>query len=253
MSYTPPVPDSVNSANSSTAILEALAITGASYSGSSLVLTGTWSADATRVGSYYYVSGFTAAGLGNNSTTAGFICTAQGANTITLTVVGGYNGLTGTPIAARMFVGTSVDCTASVISAVTIEASSDQPSAINGMMLEWSTDNTNWDHIQSVTTVAGKSNVISDKVRIRYFRVVYINGSTTQTYFRLQTLTSATNTSGTVRDLQSPVFGTDEAELVRAILTGQQTPSGIYTPVETDIVGNLNVGFGGIAADAFGR
>jgi len=253
-SLAPGTPDQVIASNSSTAPLETLAITGASYSGSSLVLTGTWLTDATRVGSYYYVSGFTGAGVGNNSTNAGFICTAQGANTITLTVVGGYNGSTGSPIAARMFVGTAVDCTASAISAITVFCFSDQNSLLNGMQLQWSQDNTNWqDHLQKTTAVLNESCIISDKVRSRYFRVVYINGSVSQTVFRLQTVTSATNTSGTVRDLDSSVYGDDEAELVRAICAGRQTATGVFTDILTDILGNLNVGFGGIAADAFGR
>src|SRR5271157_1920601 len=254
MAYLPNSPDQINAANSSTAILESLAVTGASYSSSSLVLTGTWLTDVTRVGSYYYVSGFTGAGVGNNATNAGFVCTAQGANTITLTVVGGYNGLTGTPIASRMFVGTAVDCTASAISSISAFAFSDQNSFLNGVQMQWSQDNTNWqDHLQRTTLTTNESSLISDKVRARYFRVVYINGATSQTVFRLQTVASATNTSGTVRDLDSAVYGDDEAELVRSICTGRQTPTGIFTDILTDILGNLNVGFGGIASDAFGR
>src|SRR5271157_494548 len=255
MSYTPPVPDSVNSANSSTALLESLAITGASYSSSSLVLTGTWSADATRVGSYYYVSGFTAAGLGNNSTTAGFICTAQGANTVTLTVVGGYNGFTGSPVAARMFVGTAVDCTASAISSITVFCYTDQASITNGMQLQWSQDGTNWDHIQKESAMSNASVVLSDKVRARYFRVVHINGPISQGIYRLQTLTSATNTSGTVRDLDTLVNQDDEAQIVRAVITGRATPAlgATFTDVITDVYGSLQVGIGGSAGDAFGR
>jgi len=248
-------PDQVIASNSSTTTLESLIVTGASYNASTaaLTLTGAWSSIPGRVGQYYYVDGFTGAATGNNSTITGFICTAQGANTITLTDATGYSGFTGQPVAAQMFVGAAVDCTASLVASISVSVISDQASLANGMMLEWSDDGVNWDHIQSVAAVGGRSNLISDKTRARYFRAVYINGAFSQGYFRLQTITSAVNTSGTVRDLQSSVYATDEAELVRSVVTGQQTITGQFVNILTDILGNLNVGFGGIASDAFGR
>ncbi len=258
MAFQPTVPDSVNAANSSTSPLETLAITGASLTGSpptNLVLTGTWSSVPGRVGQYYYVSGFTGAATGNNSTIAGFVCTAQGVNTITLTDAGGYNGFTGAPTAAQMFIGTAVDCTAQPICSVTTFAFSDQASTTNGLQLQWSQDNTNWDHIQRETNTAGASSIVSDKVRARYFRVVYINGAVSQTYLRLQTLLSTTNTSGTIRDLDTLVNSDDEAMICRSILTGRASPSSgyTYTDVITDVYGSLQVVVGGAAADAFGR
>ena len=264
MSYIPPVPDQVNAANSSTSILVSLAVTNASYSGSSLVLTGAWGGGGSSayVGFIFWVDGFTAAGVGNNSTGAtGFTCTASSAGSITLTVVGGYNGFTGSPIAHQVFVGTAVDCTASPISAITVFAFSDKGSAVNGLQLQWSQDNSVWtDHTQDTTLIAGESALISDKVRGRYYRVVYVNGGSNQGVFRLQTLQSATNTSGTVRDLDSAIEGDDEAELVRAVLTGvtslgtpPNTATGVYTQVVTDVYGSLQTVVGGQAADAFGR
>ena len=79
----------------------------------------------------------------------------------------------------------------------------------------------NWDdHSQKDTVTALESGIISDKPRARYYRVVHINGTTSQGIFRLQTIPSATNTTGTVRDLDTVVQGDDEAQLVRAVLTG---------------------------------
>ncbi len=130
MAFLPPTPDVVNAGNSSTTPLVALTVTGANYSGTSLVLTGGWATGGSSayVGQYFYVAGFTGAGVGNNSTFNGFICTASSAGSITLTVVGGYNGFTGAPIASQMFIGTAVDVTASPISAVTMFSISDQSS-----------------------------------------------------------------------------------------------------------------------------
>lgn len=249
MAYLPSSPDQVNAANSSTAILESLTVTGASFSGSSLVLTGTWLTDVTRIGAFYNVTGFNTAG--NNGY---FVCTAQGANTITLTDASGVNTFDGAPIVARAFTGTAVDCTASAISSVTVFAFSDQSSSTNGMQLQWSQDNVNWsDHTQKMTNTASSSSVISDKVRARYFRVVYKNGIVVQGVFRLQTLVSSTNTSGTVRDLDTLVNGDDEAQVCRSVGTGRATPTGAFTDVVVDVYGNQQVGIGGGASDAFGR
>jgi hypothetical protein len=82
---------------------------------------------------------------------------------------------------------------------------------------------------------------------------VHINGTTTQGIFRLQAIQSVTNTSGTVRDLDTEVAGDDEAQLVRAVLTGVASVSSKYTDVQTDPHGNLRVAFGAAASDAFGR
>jgi len=263
MAYLPPIPDSVISSNSSTTPLISLAVTNASYSGSSLVLTGAWvgGGSSAYVGFVFYVSGFIGAAVGNNSSgSTGFVCTASSAGSITLTVIGGYNGFTGSPVASQMFIGTAVDCTASSISSATVFSFSDKVSLVNGAQLQWSQDGTNWDKIQDATAYANNCAFISDKVRGRYFRAVYINGSTTQTYFRLQTMVSSTNTSGTVRDLDTNVGGDDEAQLVRAVITGTAslgTPpnaaTGIYTQVVTDVYGSQQVVIGGQAADAFGR
>jgi hypothetical protein len=78
MSFLPSAPDSVNAGNSSIAPLVSLTVTGASFSGTSLILTGGWGTGGGNayVGVYFYVAGFTGAAVGNNSTLAGFICTA---------------------------------------------------------------------------------------------------------------------------------------------------------------------------------
>jgi hypothetical protein len=168
------------------------------------------------------------------------------------------NSSTALLIANATFTGTAVDCTASAISCVTVFCFSDQASAVNGMQLQWSEDGTNWDHIQKTTAMASISCVLNDKVRARYYRAVHINGAVNQGVFRLQTIQSATNTSGTIRDLGSEVFQTDEAQLCRSVLTGKSstglaTPTNTYTDVITDVYGSQQVVIGGQAADAFGR
>ena len=119
MAYIPSAPDRVDAGNSTTTPLVSLAVTGASYSGSSLVLTGAWGTGGANayVGFYFNVTGFTGVATGNNQYA---ICTASAAGSITLSMTGGYNGFTGSPTAAQAFTGTAVDVTATAIATITV-------------------------------------------------------------------------------------------------------------------------------------
>ena len=66
-------------------------------------------------------------------------------------------------------------------------ARSDQASGSGGFRVEWSDDNTNWyfNQAEAVTTVAAQGSLIESKAIARYARVVYTNGATAQTGFRL--------------------------------------------------------------------
>jgi hypothetical protein len=161
---------------------------------------------------------------------------------------------TTTPLGAgATFTGTAFDVTTRPISTVSLLCIADQASAVGGLRLEWSQDGSNWDHNQVDTLVISQCATISDKVRARYYRVVLVNGSIAQGALRLQTLQSSTNTSGTVRDLNTVVAAMDEAQLTRAVLTGTAIIGGKFTDVLTDVYGSLQTTIGGQAADAFGR
>lgn len=168
--------------------------------------------------------------------------------------VSAVNSSTTPLLANASFTGISVDCTAIPICSITVIALADEDSSALGLQLQWSQDNTNWsDHVQSVKVFANESGIISDKVRSRYFRVVFTNGVVNQGIFRLQTLISTTLTTGTVRDLDTTVSGDDEALLTRSVLSGRNSLTTLFTDVKTDTAGNLRTSFGGAAADAFGR
>ena len=150
------------------------------------------------------------------------------------------------------FTGAWVDITASQIASMVTFSIASQ----NGTLaVQWSQDASNIDHIQSTAAVANDSAIISDTPRARYFRVVYTNGSVSQVggYFRLQTLTLGTNTSATVRDLDTLVSIDDEALVCRSVLTGRILGGSSFTDVITDVYGSLQTVIGGQAADAFGR
>jgi hypothetical protein len=84
------------------------------------------------------------------------------------------------------FTGTGEDV--SIYASVAITVISDAVSAINGLSIEQSSDNTNWDLISAYSVLASTTQQHTIKPTMQYFRVVYSNADTAQTSFRLQTI-----------------------------------------------------------------
>jgi len=100
-------------------------------------------------------------------------------------------------------------------SEITIFIYSEVSSADNGISLEFSSDGVNWDEKNKYTLYGGESFKTTLKVTARYFRVVYDNGSSAQTDFRLQTIYHRSKNEGgdgsssnqSVSDLPLAAFG----------------------------------------------
>ncbi len=162
------------------------------------------------------------------------------------------NSSTATLAAGAAFTGSVVDCTAFPVSSLAVESYSDVASAAAGLAIQWSTDGTSFDRYTAVTATAGLAARINVGIRARYFRIVYTNGSSPQTVFRLQTLTCPTPGTPVFKTVDTTIQGTDTAQAVKAVSIARN-PQGIYLPQASDVYGNLGVYFTGGAADAFGR
>jgi hypothetical protein len=92
-----------------------------------------------------------------------------------------------TPLgASAMFTG--VGESVLLFSSIAIQVYSDQ----NGTLeIQWSIDNTNWDDTDYFAVVGGTSFYFQFSVQANYYRVIYINGATPQTVFRLGTILKA--------------------------------------------------------------
>lgn len=106
--------------------------------------------------------------------TSGLISTTNSSST-PLAVSGVFTG-TGEDISQYGFVGISVF--------------SNVASAVNGLSIQFSSDNTNWDLQDNYSVPAGTGKIFTAPRSARYFRVVYTNGGTIQASFRLQTIYS---------------------------------------------------------------
>lgn len=96
------------------------------------------------------------------------------------------NSSTATLLAAATFTGTSDDCLNYNELRVMVIAS--HASATDGLSLEQSSDNSNWDITDTYTIPATTGKTYSVPRQARYFRVRYTNGGTNQSSFRLQTI-----------------------------------------------------------------
>lgn len=101
-------------------------------------------------------------------------------------VVSTVNSSTTTLAAGGVFTGTSEDVTEYADIRVTVFA--DVASATDGLSMQQSANGTNWDVTDVYTIAAGAGRTFSLGASARFFRLVYTNGGTIQTAFRLQTV-----------------------------------------------------------------
>ena len=106
-------------------------------------------------------------------------------------VVDSNNSTTSTLSGAGVYTGTAVNITSYAI--VFVSVYSDVASATDGLSLQQSSNGTNWNHSDDYTIAAGASKNYSINPHGQYFRVVYTNGGSAQSSFRLQTILKGIN------------------------------------------------------------
>lgn len=107
----------------------------------------------------------------------------------------------------------------------------DQDSASEGLIVEWSQDGTNFDENDMYTISANDGKLYSFGPPSRYFRIRYINGATPQTTFRLQTILHTFSTKSSSHRLSDDLSAEDDAELVISVIKAR-TPSGAVSDVD---------------------
>lgn len=143
-----------------------------------------------------------------------------------------------TPLGAGgVFTGTTMDLLNYVV--INVNVNSDVDSATNGLSVQFSPDGTNWDHTHSTTYTSGGKGYIFN-VEYRYARVVFTNGATPQTTFRLQTILKPQLVPASMYTLDQTVSGNMFAQLNRSQLVAK-TPQGPYTSINCTQGGNLKV------------
>ena len=138
------------------------------------------------------------------------------------------NNSSTTPLGANgVFTGTG---TATIgYACVTIAIDTDQVSAgtaTTGIVVQWSEDNANWadsDIGQFTSADIGLGQGYTFPCRRRYYRVVYTNGGTPQTFFRLQSILKVAMVSGATLDLVDQIFPNTHAQITRNLGFGRSS------------------------------
>ncbi|HET8688400.1 MAG TPA: hypothetical protein VFM18_17455 [Methanosarcina sp.] len=115
----------------------------------------------------------------------------------------------------------------------------DQPSAVNGFKVDFSTDGANIDHTHSYTITANTGEHNQIPVHAKYYRTRYTNGNVAQSIFRLQTILHPLAGTGTILDADDTISSTDDCLVTKSILTGQSNIDGTYVNAKMTNDGGL--------------
>ena len=111
-------------------------------------------------------------------------------------------------------------------SVVNVGLISDVPSATDGVKLEVSPDGINWDHSHKTTYAGGSGIGYIFNSEFRYARVVYTNGASAQSVFRLQTIVKKNFTKQSLYTIDQAVNGNMFVELGKNVIIGKTTGGG---------------------------
>lgn len=179
----------------------------------------------------------------------GFVSITDGANTVSINADGQMHivaegkidssNSTSTPLGAgATFTGTGIETLPYAVIVVSLFA--DQISATDGLKIEQSTDNINWDHCDEFTIPVSTGKTFSVQPQARYLRVLYTNGATPQAVFRLQTSLKKTYVKPSSHRIQDAIVSQDDAELVKAVITGEN-PGGAFVNFQSTTSGNFKM------------
>lgn len=134
------------------------------------------------------------------------------------------NSSTATLAAGGTFTGTATEALG--YGAVCVSAISDVASASDGYKVQYSFDGTNWDHSFLNTLPANDEKSITTYIKAKYYRVQYINGGGSQTYFRLNSELKNVAASPTIKELGLSIGTTDSAMITKSLIAGTTTGGG---------------------------
>lgn len=146
--------------------------------------------------------------------------------------------------ASEVFTGEAVETLDYAV--VNISVYSDVASAVDGLSIQQSSDGTNWYITDEYTIPANSGKTFSIQTACRYYRVVYTNGNADQNTFCLSCVLKKTNTKPSSHRISDMIVSDDDAELVKAALTGEN-PQGAFVNFKATRNGNFKV-----AVDEYG-
>lgn len=150
------------------------------------------------------------------------------------------NSSTATLASGIAFTGTATNILD--FAAITVQVDASHDSAVNGLQVQLSPNGTDWDSIHSATYIAangGRS--LQFAAHAQFFRVVYTNGGTGQTHFRLQAILHHTSPIADVSRLDANEPTDKDAVVIKAAILAQTSGTGDFVPVAANSAGKLLV------------
>lgn len=144
-----------------------------------------------------------------------------------------------TPLAgSASFTGTGTDVTG--YGSIAVVVFTDQVGTLN---VEFSTNNTNWDTIIPYSIAANTASHAVIGPAAQFFRIVYTNGSSAQSVFRLQTIGRPVTQFAPTVPISSTLDPAGDALVVKASISGKTTGGGgSYVDVKVSPSGAVQVG-----------
>lgn len=139
--------------------------------------------------------------------------------------------------AAGVFTGTSEDVLN--YNEIRIAVTASHASATDGLSIQQSPDNTNWDITDTYTIPAATGKTFSVPRQARYFRIVYTNGGTLQTSFRLQAILNRDGARVSSQRPNDAYTNETDLEQVQSFLMGYNGAT--WDRVRTTATGVLSV------------
>lgn len=139
------------------------------------------------------------------------------------------------------FTGTATDLVTDGKSNLFVSVFSDKDSAASGLVIQFSQDGTNWptgSYKHTFTISANVARTFQLGSEARFFRVVYTNGGTNQTVFRLTTILTKTLDHQTLHRIDDAVIGDRSVLLNKTVLVAKK-PNNDYVNIEATAGGNL--------------
>ena len=123
---------------------------------------------------------------------------------------------------------------------IIVSITADQDSATNGLRFEVSSDGSSWVLDEQYTHFAnsGNNNPYTFAPVRKFFRIVFTNGTTDQTFFNLETIYKKTNSKASSHRIEDNINGEKDAELVKAVITGKN-PHDTYVNFQATTAGNF--------------
>lgn len=148
------------------------------------------------------------------------------------------NSTTNTIDANATWTGTGTDISDYNTLAVFLKA--DQASSNKGFIVQYSTDSNTWYDGEAYTYTANTEKFYSPPAWMKYYRLKFVNGATTQTQFNVHTFLRKGPMKWSSHNVIDDISDEDDAELVLNV-NKAKTPGGSYVNIGATTDGNLKI------------